>query len=103
MRDLRFVKTLTYYDITTGFLIIPYEEFGEKVLEKKDTTISVVDDCGNKWDCMLIYVSFPNKHFKIGGEWKRMVAARRIAVGDVIELFGRTDTKSESLYLILHH
>jgi hypothetical protein len=34
---------------------------------------------------MLIYVSFSYKHFKIGGEWKRKVAAHRIVVGYIIK------------------
>jgi hypothetical protein len=34
--------------------------------------------------CLLIYVSFPYKHFKIGGDGKRMVVAWRIDIGDVI-------------------
>jgi hypothetical protein len=33
---------------------------------------------------MLIYVSFSYKHFKIGGEWKRKVAAHRIGFGSIL-------------------
>ncbi|WJX46906.1 DNA helicase [Trifolium repens] len=66
--DITFEKKLTSYDITTGFLMLPYEKFGGKTFEEKMTTIKIVDDCGNIWNCILIvYGSFPNKHFK--KEW----------------------------------
>jgi hypothetical protein len=28
--------------------VFPYEDFGEKVFDKKATSIFLVDDCGNK-------------------------------------------------------
>jgi hypothetical protein len=49
---------------------MPYEDFGEKALHKTTTTLNLVDDYGNKWNCVLIYGYFSYKHFKIGGEWK---------------------------------
>ncbi|WJX66096.1 hypothetical protein P8452_50687 [Trifolium repens] len=48
LSDITYEKKLTYYDITTGFLVLPYEDFGEKVFDKKAKSIFLVDDCGNK-------------------------------------------------------
>jgi hypothetical protein len=50
---------------------------------------------------MLIYGSFPYKHFKIGGEWKRLVAARRLEVGDHITVGGYVRENNEDLYLLI--
>jgi hypothetical protein len=47
---------------------------------------------------VLIFSSFPYKHFKIGGEWKRLVAARRLQVGDHIKVGGYKHEKNEDLY-----
>ncbi|WJX40517.1 linoleate 13S-lipoxygenase [Trifolium repens] len=52
---IEYEKKLNYYDINNGFLM-PYEDFGEKVLHKTTTTLNLVDDYGNKWNCVLIYV-----------------------------------------------
>jgi hypothetical protein len=80
---------------------LPYEDFGERALKKTTTTLNLVDDCGNKWNCVLIYGSFPYKHFKIGGEWKRLVAARRLEVGDHITVGGYVRENNEDLYLLI--
>jgi hypothetical protein len=82
---------------------MPYEDFGEKALHKTTTTLNLVDDYGNKWNCVLIYGYFSYKHFKIGGEWKRLVAARRLEVGDHIKVGGYVREKNEDLYLIICH
>jgi hypothetical protein len=31
---------------------------------------------------VLIFISVPYKNYKLGGEWKRIVGALRIVVGD---------------------
>jgi hypothetical protein len=62
-----------------------------------------VDDYGNKWNCVLIYGYFSYKHFKIGGEWKWLVAARRLEVDDHIKVGGYVREKNENLYLIICH
>jgi hypothetical protein len=60
-----------------------------KVVEKGTTAINIVDECGNIGVVCLFMFLFSYKHFKIGGEWKRMVVARRIDVGDteIMNLF----------------
>ncbi|WJX32936.1 non-specific serine/threonine protein kinase [Trifolium repens] len=98
---IEYEKKLIYYDINDGFLILPYEDFGEKALHKTTTTLNLIDDCGNKWNCVLIFGCFPYKHFKIGGEWKRLVAARRLEVGDHITVGGYKREKNEDFYLLI--
>ncbi|XP_045814775.1 uncharacterized protein LOC123908244 [Trifolium pratense] len=100
--DITFEKKLSAYDITTKFLMVPYEEFGEKAFKKKMTTIEIVDDSGNIWKCIIICGSFQYKHYKIGGEWKRLVAARRIDVGDMIKLHCDVLGKDDHLYIKLN-
>jgi hypothetical protein len=39
--------------------------------------------------------------FKIGGEWKRLVAARRLEVGDHTTVGGYIREKNEDLYLLI--
>lgn len=48
--------------------------------------MAVIDDCGNKWECIVVCESVPEKQFVIGGQWKRMVDARRIQQGDYIKI-----------------
>lgn len=42
-------------------------------------TMKMVDDCGNCWDCVLIFGSTPYEQCQIGGEWKWFVEARNEA------------------------
>ncbi|GAU39653.1 hypothetical protein TSUD_18360 [Trifolium subterraneum] len=94
-------KALTYYDVCTGFLMLPYDGFGEFAFHEATTSIKLVDDCGNVWNCNLIFVTFPCKHYKVSGEWARLVAARRLSVGLNIMVGAQPSRQSESLYLII--
>jgi len=47
-------------------------------LDRGARNVRLVDDCGNLWFCTLMHVYGPNANFKIGGQWKRMVLARRL-------------------------
>ncbi|GAU50461.1 hypothetical protein TSUD_240590 [Trifolium subterraneum] len=94
-------KTLTYYDIRTGFLMIPYDGFGEFAFDEATTSIKLVDDCGNVWNCSLIFVTFPCKYFKVGGEWGRLVTARKMSIGLNIMIGAQPNGHSETIYLII--
>ncbi|GAU42517.1 hypothetical protein TSUD_376450 [Trifolium subterraneum] len=94
-------KALTYYDVCTGFLMLPYDGFGDFAFHEATTSIKLVDDCGNVWNCNLIFVTFPCKHYKVSGEWARLVAARRLSVGLNIMIGAQPSRRSESLYLII--
>jgi len=48
------------------------------MLDTKTTSIKLVDDCRNSWNCILIFGSAPYLHCMIGGEWKRFVDARML-------------------------
>lgn len=50
-------------------------------LNRETTTIGLVDDNGNLWDCTLQVSMTPHQNFKIGGGWDRMVKARKIKEG----------------------
>jgi hypothetical protein len=53
------------------------------------------------WKPVELYADvhfFSYKYFKIGGEWKRMVAARRIVVGDIVILGGEWKRMLLSLF-----
>ena len=43
--------------------------------------LSLIDDCGSKWDCVVVFGTMSDKHYRIGGQWKRMVDSRRIHPG----------------------
>lgn len=58
-----------------------YPGFCQITLDKRTTSVELVDECGNIWECMLIYCRHPYAHFKVGGAFKRMVEARRILEG----------------------
>ncbi|MCH79283.1 replication protein A1-like protein [Trifolium medium] len=97
--DVSFEKLLTYFDVSNGYLMLPYDGFGEYAFHDATTSIKLVDDYGNVWFCSLICVTFPCKHFKVGGQWSRLVAARRLSVGSVITIGVQPDANNETLYL----
>ncbi|WJX15146.1 non-specific serine/threonine protein kinase [Trifolium repens] len=99
--QVEYEKTLTYYDVCTGFLVLPYNSFGRDAFDEATTSIRLVDDCGNAWVCDLIFVTFPCKYYKVGGEWNRMVVTKRLSIGDVIRV-GVQGGHSECLYLTLN-
>ncbi|XP_045802510.1 uncharacterized protein LOC123896122 [Trifolium pratense] len=99
--DLSYEKSLTYFDVTDGYLMLPHHGFGEYAFHRGLTSVKLVDDYGNAWICSLICGTFPIKHFKVGGEWSRLVAARRLTAGSVITIGAQPDADNETLYLIL--
>lgn len=58
-----------------------YEGRCEQIIDKAATTVKLVDECRNAWDCVLMFGSTPYEHCKIGGMWKRFVDARKIFEG----------------------
>ncbi|XP_045791434.1 uncharacterized protein LOC123886139 [Trifolium pratense] len=99
--DVSFEKTLTYFDVSNGYLMLPYHGFGEYAFHEGSTSIKLVDDYGNAWFCSLICVTFPCKHYRVGGQWSRLVAARRLTAGSVVTVGSQPDANNETLYLIL--
>jgi hypothetical protein len=64
-----------------------------------------VDDCGNVWSCTLNYLAFPYKHFAVGGEWSKLVAARRVLVGETIKVGAKTidpNVSNDTMYLMFN-
>jgi len=56
--------------------MLKYEGRCAQILDNDATTVKMVDDCGNCWDCVLMFGLTPYEHCKIGREWKRFVEAR---------------------------
>ncbi|WJX28733.1 DNA helicase [Trifolium repens] len=94
-------KNLTNYDVTSGFLMLPSEEFGDDIFNQQATSIKLVDECAIEWDCYLIHVTFPFKYCNIGGQWSSLVAARRLKIGDAVKFGVPTRGHNEVLYLTL--
>ena len=63
---------------------------------EKTTSLTMVDDCGNKWNCITVFGTGPHHHIKLGGGWKRMVQACRLEEGVMVKVgfphAGMTDT-----------
>ena len=79
--------------------MLEYEGFREMSLDKSNTTIKLIDDCGNRWDCYQVYQSMPENLFKIGGQWKRMVDARRIKHLVYMKLGAPTAGNNRTFYI----
>lgn len=77
------------------------KQFRELTLEKKTTIIKVIDDCCNRWDYIAVYQSLPEKQFKVGGQWKRLVEARRVKHGAYMIVGAPTAGNNNTLYLSL--
>jgi hypothetical protein len=61
--------------------MIEYHGFCELSLNKQITSLVMIDDYANNWDCILIFGYLPNENFKIRGQWKCIIVARRIHEG----------------------
>ena len=75
-----------------------YDGFCRLTLGKKTTSLVMIDDCGNKWNCISIYGPRPYKHIKIGGAWKRMAEARRLPLAATIKVGAANVGKNETIY-----
>jgi len=64
---------------------LPLFKSKTKKTETSNTMLALIDDSGNKWECICVYESVPANQFIIGGQWKRMVDVRRIQQGDYIK------------------
>ncbi|RHN79519.1 hypothetical protein MtrunA17_Chr1g0178231 [Medicago truncatula] len=80
-----------------GWLV--YNGFCEFALDKRTTALVLIDDCDNKWKCTLFLGSISYRHRKIVGEWKKMIAARRICEAAQIKLGALMVGKNEIVYL----
>jgi len=69
------------------------------MLDTSSTSVKIVDDCGNLWDCDLIFGTAPFEHCKIGGQWKRFVEARRLREGVKIKLGAPMAGINDIIYL----
>jgi len=69
-------------------------------LEKTTHMLAVIDECGNRWECIVVYEDVPDKEkqFVIGGEWKQMVDARRIQQGDYLKIGAPAPRNNKTLY-----
>lgn len=55
--------------------------FSQLALDKRSTSLKLVDECGNIWACTIQYVRGRDAHFRVGGGWNRMVKARGLGDG----------------------
>jgi len=78
---------------------VVYIGFREFALDKWTKTLVLIDDCGNKWNCTLFFLSISYRHRKIAGEWKQMIAACRICEAAQIKLGALMVGKNEIVYL----
>lgn len=94
-----FGKKLSQYDVTKGALILIYTGNVAQMLDTSATNVKIVDDCGNVWDCDLIFGTLPYEHCRIGGQWKRFVEARRLREGVKIRLGAPMAGMNDFIYL----
>ncbi|GAU42994.1 hypothetical protein TSUD_188680 [Trifolium subterraneum] len=80
--------------------ILPYDDFGEHAFDDTTTSIKLIDDCGNAWDCDLVFVTFPCNYLKNGGWWSKLVAFKRVSVGKFIRVDVQAEESNETLYII---
>ncbi|WJX50079.1 hypothetical protein P8452_36434 [Trifolium repens] len=66
-----FTKEVTFYDMYSGTLILPWYGFGEHVFEFAYSELVLIDNCGDKFPCKLRFGVDPEGHLacKISGGW----------------------------------
>jgi len=67
-------------------------------LDKKTTMLSLIDDCRNKWDCVVVFGTVSDQHYIIGGQWKRTVDSRRIHPGSYMIIGSPTPGNHKIVY-----
>lgn len=111
MFTVEMVKILTENDVSKGFLVcgvvslilfytvffpnlitnrgvdfkmkvLHYGHFVEQALDRARINLRIVDECGNFWECVLVFDSVAFAHCMIGGGWRRFVGARNLKEGD---------------------
>jgi len=80
-----------------------YQGFCENVLDKDSTSVKLVDDCGNSWECILIFGTKPYEHCRVGGEWKHFIDARKIAEGCRIRLGAPVPGNNATIYVQVYN
>jgi len=63
----------------------------------------MIDDCGNKWNCITIFGTMPHHHIKLGGGWKRMVQARRFEEGVMVKVGFPHSGMTNTIYIQVKH
>jgi hypothetical protein len=63
-----------------------YQGLCDLTIGKKTTSLTMIDDCGNKWNCITVFGTRPHHHIKLGGGWKRMVQARKLEEGVMVKV-----------------
>jgi hypothetical protein len=76
-----------------------YEGNVAQMLDTASTSVKMVDECANSWDCVLIFGTAPYEHCKVGGEWKRFVEARRLREGVRTRLGAPMVGKNDTIFV----
>jgi hypothetical protein len=86
----RNISITSFKNLVIQFVIfmqmLIYKGLCDLTIGKKTTSLTMIDDCGNKWNCITIFGSRPHHHVKLGGGWKRMVQARRLDEGVMVKV-----------------
>jgi len=76
-----------------------HEGFCQQTLDKASTLLKLVDDCGNLWECILVFGSDPYEHCRIGGAWKRFIDARNLYEGCKVKIGAPVGGNNSTLYI----
>jgi len=66
------------FNVVIFLQMLIYKGLCDLTIGKKPTSLTMIDDCGNKWNCITVFRTRPYHHIKLGGGWKRMVQACRL-------------------------
>lgn len=79
--------------------MLKYEGRVQQVINMAATTVKLVDDYENEWDCVLMFGLTPYEHCKIGGSWKRFVDAHKFFEGVRIMICAQVVGNNSTLYV----
>lgn len=76
-------NTMKYSYIFLIFILqtLAYSGFCEIALQTWTPALGIVDECGNLWQCDLVFETRPYTHFIVGGGFSIMLLARRLCEG----------------------
>jgi len=78
-----------------------YNGLCDLTIWKNTTSLTMIDDCGNKWNCITIFGSRPHRHVKLSRGWKRMVLARRLEECVMVKVGFSLSGMNDTIYIQL--
>ena len=98
---LTICSLLIFHLILSFSKVHAYVGFSIMCLDTSSTSIKLVDEHGNRWNCTIQFVPCNDARFLICSGWNKMVKARGLKDGDRVVIGAPGVGSNETLYCIV--